>query len=75
MEDKHNCIHENWWGELKSDVKSIKSDLKDIRWKLNGKDGAITQGQLNRVSISRLWWFVGGVIFLFLATGVKAWFF
>ena len=73
--DEHKCLHEIWWGEFRSDIKDIKQDIGEIKTKLNGKDGIVVQSQLNKSSISRLWWFVGGVAFLFIATGVKAWFF
>jgi len=71
----HQCIHENWWGEFRSDIKTIKQDIGEIKTKLNGKDGIVVQSQLNKSSISRLWWFVGIVAIVFIGTGVKAWFF
>lgn len=75
MSIDHQCIHDAWWGEFRSDIKTIKSDIGEIKTKLNGKDGIVVQSQLNKSSISRLWWLVGGVLFVFIATGVKAWFF
>ena len=67
----HKCIYENWWGEIKSDIRHIKETLD----KLNGKDGVLVQAQLNKASLTRVWWFIGAIAAMFLATGVKAWFF
>jgi cytochrome b subunit of formate dehydrogenase len=53
--EEHDCIHENWWGELKSDITRIKTDVNSIRNQLNGKEGVITKTELNASSIKRAW--------------------
>ncbi len=48
------------------EIEEIKTDVKDIKIALlgdieNKKDGFITRLRLTEQSVSRLWWFVGGL--------------
>jgi cytochrome b subunit of formate dehydrogenase len=60
LED-HDCIHENWWGELKADITHIKTDIGSIKTQLNGKEGVVTKTELNASSLKRAWIWLGGV--------------
>jgi hypothetical protein len=65
------CLHENWWGELKSDVKTIKEDVAGIKYQLNGKDGVVTKTEVQGASLKRVWWWLGSVSVAIL--GIAGW--
>jgi hypothetical protein len=64
-------LHENWWGELKSDVKKIQIDISEINSKLNGKDGVVTKTEVNAAALKRVWYWLGSVSVAIL--GIAAW--
>ena len=51
--------------DLKEGIKDLSATVtmgfKDISDVLNGKDGLVTEVQLNKQSTKRLWWFVGAL--------------
>jgi hypothetical protein len=65
---EHQCIHEDLWGELRADLRNLKESID----KLNG---VVVRSELNKSSITRLWWFVGAIAIIILGSGVKSWFF
>lgn len=61
--DKHQCKYEKEMAVLHENVETIKENTKQILKTLNGNGatGLITKVALNRQSISRMWWWVGGL--------------
>jgi len=82
--DEH-CIHESDWGKLEKSLENIERGQRESHGKLNrvlevvfGKDmngGIVTQTRMNTDSIQRLNKIGYAIIAIFLATGVKVWFF
>lgn len=51
--------------EIKLCTQEIKKSVMDLS----------TQVALHKQAISRVWWFVGIIMIVFIGTGVKVWFF
>ena len=85
MTEEHPCIHEMDWGKLSKSLENIEECQRSSNGKLNrvlevvfGKDmagGIVTQTKINTESIGRLNKVAYAIIVMFLATGVKVWFF
>jgi len=68
--ENHNCIKETEIALIKEHVKSVECKVNSFDEKLdrildvlkgNGKRGLVTEVELLRASLTRLWWFVSVV--------------
>ena len=60
---------------IKTCVQSIKSDIVVIKKTLNGKDGLVTQTEVQKVSLKRLWGFCTFLGICLVSGAIKAIFF
>jgi hypothetical protein len=73
---EHQCVHEDLWGELRADLRNLKESIDKLNGVVIDKlNGVVVRSELNKSSITRLWWFVGGIAIIFLGIGVRSWFF
>ena len=59
---EHQCLHEADLAKMATVLEAVCSDVKDIKRSVvgNGKVGLVTQAELNKAAIKRLWWTMGG---------------
>ena len=59
---EHQCLHEADLAKMATVLEAVCSDVKDIKRSVvgNGKVGLVTQAELNKAAIKRLWWAIGG---------------
>ena len=58
----HQCVHEADLAKMATILESVCSDVKTIKKSVvgNGQVGLVTQAELNKAAIKRLWWAIGG---------------
>ena len=65
------CKYEKEIGALAENLANVRNDTSQILKILNGPEGVVTQTALNKQSIGRVWWWVGGISLAII--GVCGW--
>jgi uncharacterized protein YoxC len=62
---EHECKYEYRWGEHTQSIQNIEKAVDDIkkctREIKDSVNTTVTQNALNKQSINRIWWWVGGI--------------